>query len=52
MNFVSATINKKVERLGEKLMANFEKVGFDLDVNDGNDDSGRGEKITIPKQIH
>ena len=33
INFVSATINSKVEALGSKLMENYEKVGFDLSVS-------------------
>jgi len=30
INFVSATLNSKVENLGSKLMRTYEKVGFDL----------------------
>ena len=49
MNFVSATINQKVERLGLKLMKSFEKVGFDLQNENLN---AQGEEmITIPRQI-
>jgi len=36
MNFVSATMNKKVEDLGNKLMLTYAKVGFsEADVGDG-----------------
>lgn len=36
MNFVSATMNKKVEDLGNKLMLTYAKVGFtEADINDG-----------------
>lgn len=45
INFVSATLNSKVESLGSKLMANYEKVGFDL--NDNEED----ENVKIPQQI-
>lgn len=34
VNFVSATLNHKVETLGSKLMENYEKVGFDKNHND------------------
>jgi len=33
INFVSATINSKVEALGSRLMESYEKVGFDLSVS-------------------
>jgi len=36
MNFVSATMNKKVEDLGNKLMLTYAKVGFsEAEIKDG-----------------
>ena len=47
INFVSATINKKIEALGAKLMQNYETVGFDVNNDKAVDD----QIIHIPKQI-
>ena len=49
VNFVSATLNKKIETLGSKLMENYVTVGFNLH---GLDTATEESLIaTIPKQI-
>jgi ATP-dependent RNA helicase DDX31/DBP7 len=45
VNFVSATLNGKIEELGKKLMQSYEKVGFDLE-EDGEEQE---DFATIPK---
>jgi superfamily II DNA/RNA helicase len=46
VSFVSATLSKKVELLGAKMMKNYKTVGFDLDENVDQDMA-----ISIPSQV-
>lgn len=46
VNFVSATLSKKVELLGAKMMKDYKTVGFDLDENVDQDMA-----ISIPSQV-
>lgn len=48
INFISATLSPNVQRLGEKLMAEFSQVGFDLKSKDSKQDTMIG---SIPKQV-
>ena len=38
INFVSATLGTRVERLGAKLMMNYETIGFELEDEDSQQD--------------
>jgi hypothetical protein len=49
INFVSATLGQRVERLGAKLMEKYETVGFDLENGEASDDENCS--ISIPKQV-
>ena len=51
VNFVSATLNSKIEALGHKLMENYVTVGFDASGLAGSPDAVDSLIATIPKQI-
>lgn len=37
INFVSATLNQKIESLGSKLMESYVKIGFDASSSEGDE---------------
>ena len=55
VNFVSATMSKRVEALGKKLMSSYETVGFsnNKEENEAGEDLDDDEKLaeSIPKQV-
>ena len=46
---MSATLGTRVERLGAKLMMNYETIGFELEDEDSQQENNA--EISIPKQV-
>jgi ATP-dependent RNA helicase DDX31/DBP7 len=51
VNFVSATLTKKVELLGAKLMKSYKTVGFENDTKNDTQVSGEEMALAIPNQV-